>query len=326
MSLFKWSQTASANGTADASCQFPEGMSPAALNDGARGMMAAIAKYRDDVSGQLVTAGTSTAYTLASFQGFNTLAAMSGKVVYFTPHATNGANGTSLNVDGLGVKPILTAPGKGLPGGVLIAGTPYGVVYNNTDSAFYVQGLFGNPYNIPLAGGMDYWGTTLPNSNFAFPIGQAISRVTYADLFAIMGTAHGGGDGSTTFNLPDKRERVSVMIAAAASRLTVAGSGVDSTVMGANGGAEKQTLAADQVPTLNSSGSNAISVTTAVPVQTSNAGPLAQIGGSQTLAPGLNIVTSTGNNNIAVSYTNNSQKAVKTLPPLIVCNYMIRII
>ena len=35
--------------------------------------------------------------------------------------------------------------------------------------------------------------------------GQAISRVTYSDLFAIIGTNFGGGDGVTTFNLPDYR-------------------------------------------------------------------------------------------------------------------------
>lgn len=33
--------------------------------------------------------------------------------------------------------------------------------------------------------------------------GQAISRTTYADLFAALGTAFGSGNGSTTFNLPN---------------------------------------------------------------------------------------------------------------------------
>ena len=35
--------------------------------------------------------------------------------------------------------------------------------------------------------------------------GTAVSRTTYADLFAAIGTAYGVGDGSTTFNLPDLR-------------------------------------------------------------------------------------------------------------------------
>lgn len=37
--------------------------------------------------------------------------------------------------------------------------------------------------------------------------GSAVSRSTYADLFAVIGTTHGQGDGSTTFNLPDYRGR-----------------------------------------------------------------------------------------------------------------------
>lgn len=35
--------------------------------------------------------------------------------------------------------------------------------------------------------------------------GAAVSRTTYADLFAAIGTTFGAGDGSTTFNLPDLR-------------------------------------------------------------------------------------------------------------------------
>ena len=35
--------------------------------------------------------------------------------------------------------------------------------------------------------------------------GQAVSRVTYSDLFALIGTKFGAGDGTTTFNLPDYR-------------------------------------------------------------------------------------------------------------------------
>jgi microcystin-dependent protein len=37
--------------------------------------------------------------------------------------------------------------------------------------------------------------------------GSAVSRSTYANLFAIIGTTYGTGDGSTTFNLPDSRGR-----------------------------------------------------------------------------------------------------------------------
>lgn len=42
-------------------------------------------------------------------------------------------------------------------------------------------------------------------SGYLYCDGSAVSRVTYANLFAIIGTAHGIGDGSTTFQLPDYR-------------------------------------------------------------------------------------------------------------------------
>lgn len=37
--------------------------------------------------------------------------------------------------------------------------------------------------------------------------GSAVSRTTYAKLYTALGTAHGSGDGTTTFNLPDYRGR-----------------------------------------------------------------------------------------------------------------------
>lgn len=49
-------------------------------------------------------------------------------------------------------------------------------------------------------------GTVAPNG-FLLCYGQAVSRTTYAALFATIGTTYGAGDGSTTFNVPDLRGR-----------------------------------------------------------------------------------------------------------------------
>lgn len=57
----------------------------------------------------------------------------------------------------------------------------------------------------PIGAIMSYGGATAP-SGWLLCQGQAISRVTYADLFDAIGTTFGSGDGSTTFNLPDLRE------------------------------------------------------------------------------------------------------------------------
>jgi microcystin-dependent protein len=168
--------------------------------------MARVAEYRDDITGALVTAGTSTAYTVTSNQGFDTLAHMDGMIIAFSPHVTNGGF-CSLAVDGLTPRNIRSSPGVDIPSGTLIQGTPYVAVYNNAAGVFYLHNFFGNPYSIPIAGSIDYWASTAPNSSFAIPYGQPISRTTYATLFALIGTTYGAGDGSTTFNLPDLRGR-----------------------------------------------------------------------------------------------------------------------
>src|SRR6201985_2024207 len=130
MTLYKWSQTASADANADSTINWAEGQAPSTVNDSARGMMAAIAKYRDDIAGAIVTAGTSTAYTVASYEVFDTLAHLSGQMIAFTPHVTNGATVT-LNVDSLGAKPLRSAPNVEIPAGTIVQGTPYTATYNS---------------------------------------------------------------------------------------------------------------------------------------------------------------------------------------------------
>ena len=96
-----------------------------------------------------------------------------------------------------------------------------------------------------------FGGTTAPNG-FLMCYGQAVSRTTYAALFATIGTTFGAGDGSTTFNVPDCRGRtiagVDNMGGTAASRRTSGGSGVDGATLGAVGGAETHTLTTAQIP------------------------------------------------------------------------------
>ena len=64
---------------------------------------------------------------------------------------------------------------------------------------------------VPIGGGYDYYGAELPNENVMWADGSAISRSEYSGLFAVIGTTYGAGDGSTTFNLPDKRRRHALM-------------------------------------------------------------------------------------------------------------------
>lgn len=320
--LYNWSRTPASN--ASATYTWAEGMAPSSVNDSARGIMSDVAQWRDDISGAIVTGGTSTAYTVASYSAFDSLAHMSGQIIAFSPHATNGATVT-LNVDGLGAKPLRSAPSVELLAGTLIQGTPYLALYNNSDAAWYLHGFFGNPYNVPLAAGMDYWASTTPNSSFAFPAGQAISRTTYAALFALVGTTYGTGDGSTTFNLPDKTGRASVMKEASATRLTATHFGGDSTALGAVGGSESHTLTTAQLAA-HSHGitdpghTHPISVTNFV---TSGAGNQYQGANFQGV-----VTSATATSNTTGITVNNAGggSAHNNVPPSIVCNYILRII
>jgi hypothetical protein len=56
--------------------------------------------------------------------------------------------------------------------------------------------------SVPVGAEVQYTGTVIP-SGFLPSNGAAVSRKTYASLFAQIGTASGAGDGSTTFNVPN---------------------------------------------------------------------------------------------------------------------------
>jgi microcystin-dependent protein len=293
--------------------------------------LASRAMLREDIAGAIVTGGSSSAYTVSSFRVYGTLAQMHGQAIAFTPHVTNAESfpvgNVTLNVDGLGEKPLRGVNTTELRGGTLIQGTPYVAVYNHIDGAFYLQNFFGNPYSVPLGSGLDYWGPTAPNSAFAFPIGQDLDRTTYAGLFAVIGTTYGSSSGST-FKLPDKTGRVSAMKEASATRLTVAGSGINGAALGsANGLTETHTLTTAQLAG-HSHGvtdpQHAHGAGDAYDAQSGTSGP--GTGG------GPAVVNNTGNGNTAAAATGISINSAggggahNNVQPTIICNYILRVI
>jgi hypothetical protein len=177
MSFWKWSRTASANATADGSINWAEGMAPSAVNDSARAMMAAAAKFRDDVSGTLATGGTATAYAVTTNQAFDTLAHLDKAILTIVPHATSGASPT-LNVDGLGAKAVNVSTGVAVPTGALVQGTPYEVVYFNATAEFIVTN--GTPVLVTSASNL--------SANVVTTAKILDANVTYAK---IQNVAHG---------------------------------------------------------------------------------------------------------------------------------------
>lgn len=74
---------------------------------------------------------------------------------------------------------------------------------HNHDSAYVAQD---DDRLVPAGAIMAFGGLSAP-TGWLLCDGSAVSRATYADLFAAIGTTYGVGDGATTFNLPDLRQR-----------------------------------------------------------------------------------------------------------------------
>lgn len=291
--------------------------------------LASTSMFREDIAGAIVTGGTSTAYTVASFRKYTTLAELDGAMIAFTPHVTNtlGSPHVSLNVDGLGAKALRADPTRELPPGVLIAGTPYTATYNGANGLFLLHGVFGLPYNIPLGAGLDYWGVTAPSSAFAFPIGQAISRVTYADLFALIGTTYGAGDSSTTFNLPDRRGRVSAQVDPSALVLNGATMSPDGGTRGATGGQQINQLATPNLPPYTPSGTitnGAISLSQPDAIRGDTGG--GGIGGGGNFGHSYSLTASQAPSTFTGTAQGGTSAAFTNMQPTILCNYILRIL
>lgn len=89
-------------------------------------------------------------------------------------------------------------------------------------------------------GTISYFPTASIPQGWLIANGDAVSRATYADLFAAIGTTYGAGNGTTTFNLPDGRGRS--LIGAGQ------GPGLTNRALAATGGAETHELTEAQMP------------------------------------------------------------------------------
>lgn len=85
----------------------------------------------------------------------------------------------------------------------LIRTTPYAV--GNEDTR--LPSASGAQFISAVTGMITMYAGNAAPTGFLLCDGSAVSRTTYAALFAVLSTTYGAGDGSTTFNVPDGRGR-----------------------------------------------------------------------------------------------------------------------
>jgi len=137
--------------------------------------------------------------------------------------------------------------GANLGGNVTAAGTVQGNVVKALSSLELPSETIDNTSgkvinvfdNVVPVGGLIPFGAAAAPSGWLLCDGTAVSRITFADLFAVIGETYGVGDGVTTFTLPDMRSRVPVGLDAGEP---------DFDALGKDGGEKDHTLTIAEMP------------------------------------------------------------------------------
>ncbi|SHN66505.1 hypothetical protein SAMN05444170_0964 [Bradyrhizobium erythrophlei] len=304
-------------------------------------MMAALASYRDDISGLLTTTGSSTAYLVTTNQGLCTAGSSvpnDGQQLSITMSATNGVSPTLL-ADTCNAYPIQSAAGVGVGAASLIQGSPYTFRFSVANSAWMLRDFYGSALTVPLGGLVPYTLSTVPNSNFVFPAGQCLSTTTYVTYWTALGTPASGSCPGGQFQIIDLSGRVPAGLDtmpgfSAANRLTSAstGCGTAMTSVGATcaNGAQSYTFARSNLPNTN------VAVTITDPGHThsftavlGNPFSAATGGGGLTAATPSGGTTGSSTTGISAAFNLNgnvAQTAMPVVQPTVGVTYLLRVL
>jgi len=121
------------------------------------------------------------------------------------------------------------------------------VLYTTTTGRLKIKHPDATEEYVGLPPGVIVFGAGALDTGYLEADGSAVSRSTFADLYAKIGTTYGIGDGVTTFNLPDLKGRVIAGIDASSTRLSTAYFGT-TPIMAATGGFEAFSIAILNLP------------------------------------------------------------------------------
>jgi len=158
-------------------------------------------------------------------------------------------------------------------------------------------------------------GVIIP-SGFLECNGAAVSRTTYATLFAVVSTTYGAGNGSTTFNLPDLKDNIALGRSNAAALASTGGANTVQTTGNVGGSTGSHTLVTSELASHSHNSPSGLFY---------NAAPrnMNSAGGSHSAwaTPGGGSTGSDGGHthNMSASYTGDSTSVVQPYLTLLYC-------
>ena len=211
------------------------------------------------------------------------------------PVASGGTAATSFTANS-----VILGNGTGALSGNLVAPSTSGNVLTSNGTTWTSAAA---PVSVPI-GGLVMWATSSAPSGWLLCNGAAVSRTTYSPLYAVIGTTFGSGDGSTTFNLPDYRDRMPI--------------GAGTTYSANSSGGSKDAIVVSHTHTATDSGH-----THPFTASVSSFGPRGGAGGEYWGASPTSSTTGTGNASISVSTTGSSGTNAN-LPPYLGIYFIIK--
>ena len=140
--------------------------------------------------------------------------------------------------------------------------------------------ITGSDYDAAPVGAMFDYPSLTPPTGYMIRDGRELSRTEYADLFSVIGTTYGEGDGSTTFNIPNSLGRLSIGYNSDDS---------DFDTLGKTGGSKTHTQTIDEMPShshaikfnTNGAGSNTGGTVALATSMSESTFPSGEVGGGQ---------------------------------------------
>lgn len=187
---------------------------------------------------------------------------------------------------------------------------------------------------VPVGSMQAFAGSSAP-TGWLLCNGTTASRTTYSNLYSVIGTTYGVGDGSTTFGLPDMRGRVPMgagtgnQLNASGSGAITGGTGMTARTAGAFGGEETHLLSSAEIPAhshpVSDAGHNHGAIATA-----GGGGGATVAGWTVGGASGANATNFayTGSSTTGLTVSNNTGGGGRhaVVPPFVVLNYIIKAI